>query len=329
MNTTKNQLYTSTISSLSKAKKTVWWLLKIILPISLAVSFLQYWGVITFIANLLSPTFSIIGLPGESAVVFITSIFVPLYAPIAIIATLPMDMRQITILALMCLISHNLFVETAVQKKTGSSAFIMFFLRLTTSIIAAFALNLLLPEHIGSTRTIQKNMELASVIDMLRNWLINTVWLSLKISLIVSGLMILQNILKEFKILDLISKTFAPFMKVMGLNRDSSFLWFVAQTLGLGYGSAIMIEEIDSKRVTLKNANLLNYHIAINHSLLEDTLLFAAIGLPVGWIIAPRFIFSIIIVWAVRAIMSFKKNQQKKAIYKKTLIDLNCKSVNN
>jgi len=312
MNTTYKRIYTSTKSSLPKAKKTIWWLLKIILPISLFVSFLQYWGIITQIANLLTPAFSLLGLPGESAVVFITSIFLPLYAPIAIIATLPMSMREITILAFMCLISHSMFVETAVQKKTGSSALIIFFLRLSISLIGAFILNLILPRHIGSNHVVQKIIESTSIMDMLRNWIESAGFLVLKISLIISGLMILQGVLREFKILDVISKIFAPMMRIMGLSNDSSFLWFVAQTLGLAYGSAIMIDEVNHGAISLKNARLLNYHIAINHSLLEDTLLFVAIGVPAEWIVAPRFLVALVVVWIVRAIMKIREKRQSK-----------------
>lgn len=311
MNTISKRLYTSSKAALPKAGKTIWWLLKIILPISILVSFLQYWGVITQIAGILSPAFSLIGLPGESAVVFITSIFLPLYGPIAIISTLPMDMREITILALMCLISHNLLVETAIQKKTGSSALIMFFLRLSASIIGAFILNLLLPEHVGSGHVIQKSLEFTTIPDMLRDWAINAGFLSLKIALIITGLMILQNILKEFNILAVISKIFAPMMRMMGLSNDSSFLWFVAQTLGLTYGSAVMIDEVENKEITPQSANLLNYHIAINHSLLEDTLLFVAIGVPAGWIIGSRFILAILVVWTVRGLTKIRfKNKE-------------------
>jgi spore maturation protein SpmB len=305
MNSISKRVLKAILSALPKAKKTIWWLLKIILPISLAVSLLQYWGMITVIATLLAPVFSRIGLPGESAIVFITSFFLPLYAPIAVIATLSLNLREITILAIMCLISHNLFVETAVQKKTGSSALIMFSLRICTSFVAAFFLNLLLPEHPGSALTAEKSVFFSNYGDMLTNWLIGAGWLALKITLIVSGLMMLQSILKEFDILNFLSKVFAPLMRIMGLSGESSFLWFVAQTLGLGYGSAVMIEEVEQKEITPYNANLLNYHIAINHSLLEDTLLFVAIGVPAGWIIAPRFLFAVIVVWSVRAISKF------------------------
>jgi len=300
MNSIHARIYSSTKNALPKAGKTIWWLLKIILPISLAVSLLQYWGIIAYMADFLSPAFSLIGLPGESAIVFISSLFLTLYAPIAIIATLALDMREITILALMCLISHNLFVESAIQKKTGSSAVVMFVMRFITSFVAAYFLNLFLPQQLGENKLTETAIVFSNFSEMLIFWIKGAGILILKIVLIVTGLMVLQNILTEFKITDLISKAFAPFMKIMGLSPDSSFLWVISQIVGLTYGSAIMIEAVDKKQITDQNANLLNYHIAINHSLLEDTLLFVAIGVPAAWMIGPRFIIAIIVVWSIR-----------------------------
>lgn len=296
------------LASLPVSRRTVWWLLKIIVPVSLAVSLLQYYGVIGWVAELLEPGFSLIGLPGESAIVFITSLFLSLYAPIAIIATLPLDMREITILAVMCLISHNMIVETAVQKKTGSSAVVITFLRIGMSFVAAWFLNMLLPATMGaqSTKVVEEVFD--NLPEMLGNWLVNTAWLSLKIALIVSALMLLQNILKEFKVLDLISKSFAPLMKFFGLSTESSFLWFVSQIIGLTYGSAIMVEAVQQSEIKPRDAKLLNYHIAINHSMLEDTLLFVVIGVHAGWIMIPRLILAFLTVHFVKSVVwKFRK----------------------
>ena len=303
MNTFFNRLFTSSLQALRKARKTTLWLLKIILPISLVVSLLQYWGIIALFASVLAPAFSLIGLPGESSIVFISSIFLPLYAPVAILSTLTLNLREITILALMCLISHNMIVETAIQKKTGSSALIMFVLRICFSFIAAIILNQLLPLQMGSSGVVSEITKFANIREMLGFWIVDAGWLVMKITLIISCLMILQNILKEFKVLDFLATLFSPIMGVMGLSANSSFLWLVSQTLGLTYGSAIMLETVDKQEIEPRNANLLNYHVAINHSLLEDTLLFVAIGVPASWLIIPRFVFAITIVWFVRLIM--------------------------
>ncbi|OIP85287.1 MAG: hypothetical protein AUK44_00190 [Porphyromonadaceae bacterium CG2_30_38_12] len=302
MQTTAIRILLSTKRALPKAAKTSWWLLKIILPISFFVSLLNYFGVIALIANYLAPTFAVVGLPGESAIVFISSLFLTLYAPIAILATLALDMREITILALMCLISHNLFVESAVQKKTGSSAIIMFTLRLLSSFLSAYVLNWLLPENMGANAYSEKAVIYTNLAQMSWAWIQSSGWLVMKITLIVSGLMLLQNLLKEFKIIDLLAKAFAPLMRIMGLSPQSSFLWFIAQIVGLTYGSAIMIEATQEGEIQPQDADLLNYHIAINHSLLEDTLLFVAIGVPVVWITFPRILLAISLVWLVKFI---------------------------
>ncbi len=89
-------------------------------------------------------------------------------------------------------------------------------------------------------------------------------------------------------------------MKVLGLPESVTFLWIVAYTLGLAYGSAIMLEESENGRLSREDADLLNHHIAISHSLLEDTLLFVAIGVPAAWIIFPRIFLSMAEVWILK-----------------------------
>ncbi len=300
MKTFYNQLFSATKSAFPQAGKTIWWLLKIIIPISFLVSLLQFSGLLGIFAGYMSPLFSLIGLPGESAIVFISSMFLSLYAPIAIIATLPLDIREISILALMCLVSHNLIVETAVQRKTGSSALIMFFLRFFSSFVLAFVMHKILPEQTSSNIQISHEVANPAFGEMLTEWLWSTFGLIVKITLIVTGLMIMQQVLKEFRLLDKIARLFSPLMKFMGLPPDSAFLWFVAQTVGLAYGSAIMTESVENNEISPENANLLNYHIAVNHSLLEDTLLFVAIGVPAAWIVLPRLGWAIVVVWVVR-----------------------------
>lgn len=297
-------------AALPKALKLVLWLLKIMLPVSLAVSLLNYWGVIARLGGALSPAFALIGLPGEAAVVFITSVLVNIYAAIAVIATLPLDLRAITILALMCLISHNLPVETLIQKKTRSSALGMLALRLSTSFVAAVALDALLPAQFGAGLAAGQGVAFANIGEMLLTWLADAAWLILKITLIVTGLMILQNLLKEFNIIKMLSRLCAPLMGLLGLSRESAFLWLVAQILGLAYGSAIMIDAVERNEISAADANRLNYHIAINHSLLEDTLLFVAIGVPAVWITFPRIALAMAVVWGLRAVVRLRSRKE-------------------
>ena len=287
--------------ALPKSVRTCIWLLKIILPISLLVRLLDYSGWLAEISGFLSPLFSLVGLPGETAIIFLTSAFGPLYAPIALITSMSLGLREATILAIMCLISHNLIVESSIQAKTGSSFWGMTILRLSMSFLIAFTLNLVLPEWSGQTvgKALAATQD-TSLKEVLILWITGSMSVIITILLIVTGLMILHNVLDEFRLMKKLSDLFAPLMKIFGLPRDAAFLWLVGNVVGLAYGGAIMVEQMQLKKLTQKEGHLLNHHLAVSHSLLEDTVIFVAIGIPALWILGTRLLFAIAVVWGRR-----------------------------
>ncbi|NVN94968.1 MAG: hypothetical protein HXX18_06760 [Bacteroidetes bacterium] len=285
-------------TALPSAFKTVRWLLSLMIPISLLVTLLQYYGIISLAANLLNPLFYYLGLSGQCAFVFLTSIFLNIYSAIAVISSLSLSMREITIVALMCLISHNMIIETIIQSKTGSSGLKMVFIRLLSSIFGALVLNYLLPAESMKAFTVQviQNQH-AGLLLVIKDWGIKMFFLALKVVLFVSALMILQKVLEKSGIIEIISKVLSPLLKIMGLPIKTSFLWIVANVLGLAYGSAIMIDELEKGKLSKEENNLLNHHVAVSHSLLEDTLLFMTIGVSAFWITVPRILMAIFVVW--------------------------------
>lgn len=280
------------------ALRTSVWFLKIMLPVSFCVMLLSYFNILPYLSSFAAPVFTLLGLPGDAALVFVTSIFTNIYTVIALMSNMDFSVREGVILAMMCLISHNYLVETLVQKKTGSSAVAMVVLRFTCSFIAAFILNLLLPD-MGSRLAYQPAVALG-LTETLQNWLQNSLILSLKVVVIISVLMVVQRLLEEFGILKWLSSLLGPVMDVFGLPRQVAFLWLVGNTLGLAYGSAVLMDYAKQGRLTEKEADLLNFHLAVSHSQLEDPLLFAVLGLPVLWLIIPRIVLAIIVVWMRR-----------------------------
>jgi hypothetical protein len=301
MKTTLTRIWKCIKQALPKSGKTCLWLLKIILPISLGVRLLQYSGWLGAFSEWLEPVFSVLGLPGETAIVFITSIFSPLYAPIALISSMGLGVREATILALMCLVSHNLIVESSVQAKTGSGFWEITLLRLVMSFVIALSLNFVMPRTGWGTVGVTAAAELYdSLPDLLTLWFMSSMKVVLTIVLIVSALMILHYVLEEFRLMRGLSLVFAPLMKLFGLPRDTAFLWLVGNVVGLAYGGAIMVEQVEQKKLSYKNGNLLNYHLAVNHSMLEDTIIFVAIGIPALWIMLTRLLFAAAVVWLRR-----------------------------
>ncbi|MDR1671975.1 MAG: nucleoside recognition protein [Bacteroidales bacterium] len=280
---------------------TTWWMVRLTVVVSLAVSILQYVGVIALLARWLNPLFNIVGLPGEAALAFISGYFVSIYSAVATAITLNMDIRAINILAVMCLCAHNIIIETAVQKQTGSSALRMILLRTISALVSALVLHLLLPAgNETSTYAVQQATAMPPLKEFALHQMKVTGWLTLRMFVLIMSLNILQKLLAEFGVIRLLSKLLRPVLKIFGLPAKTSFLWIVANILGLAYGAAVMMEEVQQNKINKKDADLLNHHIAISHSNLEDVSLFLSIGAGLWWMLLPRWILAAIVVWLRR-----------------------------
>ena len=295
------RLYKCFLRAIPRSMSICVWLLKVMLPISLAVRLLQHVGFIDWLAAILSPMFSIIGLSGDSAIVFLTSIFLPLYPTIAVMTTLMLTLREATILAVMCLVSHNLPVECSVAHKTGSPFGRIVAFRIAMSFMSAVVLNLLLPQ--SDTPFNFMNMGAAEVTSwgmLFMQWLSSSLTLTITIVLIVTALMVLQRVLEEFGWMHRIAHMLSPLMRVFGLPAGCSLLWLTGNVVGMAYGAAIMIDEVEQGRLSRDEANLVNHHLGVSHSLLEDTMLFVAMGISFWWIFLTRLVLAIVSVWTMR-----------------------------
>lgn len=280
--------------------RTAVWLLAIMVPISLVVTLLAWTGILGWLARPLNPLFAWVGLPGETVVAFLTGIFLNIYSAIAALGSIALTDRQVTIFAVMSLISHNFPVEAAVQHKTGTAAWRIIGLRLASSIVAGLALNWGLPASDALAFQPATAESAGSLGALLVRWAIDKSILVGEVIAIVMGLMVLQRILREFGVIRWLSVPLTPVLWLLGLPRRTAFLWIVANVLGLAYGSAVILEEARTGALDREDAQYLNRSIAVCHSLLEDTLLFMAIGAWALWITMPRLALAAAVVWFYR-----------------------------
>ena len=301
-----NRLLMCMKQALPSGVKTSTWLIKLTLPVSFAVLLLDYFGLLVMMAEYTSPVFKVIGLPGVAALVLITSIFTNIYSVVAVLTTLALPVRDGTILAVMCLISHGFLIETAILKKTGSSATRMLLLRLVSSFIIGGILNFILPGTPSDGSYLYQNQS-GDLTQAIIAWLPQIGSTLLKIVILVNGLLIVQRCLEEFGVLKYLTKPLSPLMRLMGLPKESSFLWMVGNTIGLAYGSAVMLQKVDEGQLNKKECDLLNHHLSISHSQLEDPLLFLSLGYSIPVLIIPRVLFAIVVVWLRRIENSLKK----------------------
>lgn len=307
----KDKIIRCVKSVLPTTTKTCLWLVKLTVGVSFAIMFLKYFNILPWVSNLLTPIFNGIGLPGEAAFPFVTGYFVNVYAAISVAVAFDFDVRALTILSTMVLCAHNMITETAVQKKTGTSATRIVIVRTISAFTLAFFLNKLLPGEVMAQ--LQGGYDhKPEFMVLFKEWLASTATVVVKMTVLIYTLAILQKIMAEYGVIRWISKFLKYPLAFFGLPARTSFLWIVANTLGLAYGAAVMIEEVESGKVTKRDVDLLNSHIAISHSNFEDLFLLSAMGATWYVLLFSRWIGSFILVWELRAEYYIKDKLFKK-----------------
>ncbi|EIJ80583.1 nucleoside recognition domain protein [Bacillus methanolicus PB1] len=264
--------------------KTTWSLGKIIFPITLFVSLLQYTPVLPWMIGLITPFMNVLGLSGDAAIPIVIGNFLNLYAAIGAILSLDLTVKEVFIIVVMLSFSHNIFVESSVALKVGVKLWIITAVRLGLAFLSAIVINLiwqggsepakygLIPPkavHVSGWENI--------ILDGLQKAGIGI----LQLAIIVIPLMIGIQILKDLKWLNVFSKWMAPLTKILGMKENTSTTLAAGLMFGLAYGAGVMIQAVKEDGVSQKDVTLAFIFLAACHAVVEDTLIFVPLGISV------------------------------------------------
>ncbi|MEA1959920.1 MAG: nucleoside recognition domain-containing protein [Bacillota bacterium] len=115
--------------------------IKIVLPVYILVSILQYTPVVGWLSNFLSPFMAWFGLPGEASLALVIAMLSNAYAGIAVALSLHLGTKELTVIAAMLLMAHELPMEAAVSKKSGSRVTPLIIIRLVLALAFGFIAN--------------------------------------------------------------------------------------------------------------------------------------------------------------------------------------------
>ena len=308
----RNKLRCGLNSGIQKGWHGFLWMLKIIVPISFLTVILEYSGWIHHIDFIIKPAMNLLNLPPMAAVPLIVGMLTGIYGGIASMVVLPLTSNEMTLIAIFLLISHNLIQEGIIQGQSGLNPFKATFFRLTASSVTV----IIVTRFLGSepARLVGENLSAAvqqPLFVMMKSWFMATVYLSLKIFIIIMIIMILLEVMKIFNIIHHIVKLLNPLLKTMGLNQQVGLLWLTAIAFGLAYGGAVIVEETKEGNINKEDLEKLHLSIGINHSMIEDPALFLSLGLSAFWLWVPRLILAIV---AVRLLEIYYKLKPKLSV---------------
>ncbi|MGD7043392.1 nucleoside recognition domain-containing protein [Jeotgalibacillus proteolyticus] len=311
------------VDGLKAGLQTTWTLGKIIFPVTFIVMLLQYTPVLPWITELIAPFMGLFGLSGEAAVPLVLGNFLNLYAGIAGILTLEMTVKEVFIIAVMLSFSHNLLIETGVALKVGVKLWVVLVVRLGLAFVSAIVINLVWS---GGQEIAQYGMVPAQAGAEVSGWgsivfmaLEKAAFGVLQLAIIVIPLMIVIQIMRDLKWLDVFSRWMSPVTRGLGMKENTSMTLVAGLTIGLAYGAGVMIKAVQEDGVSKKDATLAFIFLVACHAVVEDTLIFIPLGIPVLPLLFIRITTAILLTMIVAYV--WKRNEtarERKLNYEQT-----------
>ncbi len=311
------------VSSLKKGSlvglQTVWTLGKIIFPVTLIITILQYTPVLPWVIDIVTPLMSLLGLSGEAAIPLVLGNFLNLYAAIGAILSIDLTVKEVFIIAVMLSFSHNLFIETGVALKVGVKLWIVLVVRLGLAFVSAIVINLVWQ---GGSEIAQYGMIpaqqqqptgwFAIILEAIEKAGMGI----LQIAVIIIPLMIAIQILKDLKWLDVFSNWISPFTRMLGMKENTSMTLAAGLLIGLAMGAGVMIQAVKEDGVSKKDATIAFIFLVACHAVIEDTLIFIPLGIPVLPLLIIRVVVAILLTITVAFIWNrVGSTKRKEAVY--------------
>jgi hypothetical protein len=101
------------------------------------------------------------------------------------------------------------------------------------------------------------------------------------------------------KWLDVFSKWMAPATKALGMKENTSTTLAAGLIFGLAYGAGVMIQAVKEDGVSRKDVTIAFIFLVACHAVIEDTLIFLPLGIPVLPLLLIRLGTAIVLTLAV------------------------------
>jgi hypothetical protein len=285
---------------------TTWILGKVIFPVTLLITILSFTPVIDWVVLVFEPMMAWIGLSGSAAIPLVLANMLNLYAGIGAILTLDLTVKEVFILATMMSFSHNLFIETVVSSKVGVRASVVIAVRVGLAILSALLIHWIWQ---GGGDTAQYGFIPEANTAEIVGWGavilhgIKTAFMGIvQLAIIVFPLMIFVQWMKDVMLLDAFTRLMKPVTKALGLSPNTATTLSAGLLFGLAYGAGLIIQAVKEDHIKKKDIYLLFIFLVACHAVIEDTLIFIPLGIPVWPLLLIRLVIATILTIAVAII---------------------------
>ncbi len=287
------------VSVIGQSSRLFLTLLKIMLPVMIAVRLADQFGLIVLVSRLFEPLMSLIGLPAEMGIVWATGAFVGTYAAIGAFielhGTLDLTVAQATVISSLILTAHALPLEQGIVRRAGPSFFVTGLVRL----VGAFVYGWILFRVYQAGGWLQEPLRIAWLPEarLQTSWVVWARDSALSLAAffaIITALIVLLRLLDAIGFNRVLARLLAPFLGIMKIDQSATGVTMIGVLLGLGFGGGLIINEARRGTMQPRTVFLALTLLGFFHSLIEEPLVFLTIGADLSGTLVGRIVFAVL-----------------------------------
>ncbi len=285
-------------------------LYRVMIPIVIGVKILVELDLIRWAALPLKPFMSMMGLPADLGLAWAFAIIVNVYAALIVLAGMlpnlpPLTAAQATTFAVIVLIAHGLILESRIAAQCGVSFTGQFLLRLGGALLCGMLMHLFYDAAGFLQEPAPVLLPAPGPDPTLLQWAGGEALNLFYIFWIIAGLMLMQRALAHCGIERLLGRVLSPLLIFLGISPKAATCIVVGFSMGLLYGSGILIRESREGGLTPRDVFCAVTLIGLAHALIEDTLLMMLIGGHISGLLGMRLVFALLFSLCVTRIFDF------------------------
>ena len=279
------------------SKKTIWLILKLVIPFYILADVLFYFDLIKHLLFLFEPITALLHLPPEATLSLITGMLFNLYPAIAFAAPLDLSAYEWTVLGIFLGVNHALIVETLILKKLGVNIAYTLFIRFSVGLVAAASLQFLPKSWFSGTSLNHTEAlpQFPGFSEMITHSIKEALFLAIEIVVLVVAILFILELIKQ-----------SAWLKHKQEKVSMSFSLLTGSILGVTYGAGVLINESQSGNMSKRDLFYITTFLMIFHAIIEDTLLFVIFGANAWLMVSIRLMLALVVGYLALIVYKYK-----------------------
>ena len=275
-------------------------LFRLMVPTIIVVKILEMLGAVEYLALLLSPVMSLVGLPDSMGIVWATTMLTNIYAGMLVFFYVQqsemLTVAQVTVLSLLMLLAHGLPVEARIAQQAGIRLRVTLLLRVGGGLLLGWIFHQVCTQMqwLQTPNTLVWQPEIPE--PGLRAWALGQLESLLMIQIVIIVLLTALKVLRVIGVERLMSYLLRPVLRLMGIGREATSITIIGVTLGLAFGGGLLIKESREGHLSKEDVFASMSLLALCHSMIEDTLLVMVLGADIGGVLWARLVFALVFI---------------------------------